>query len=112
MAAPAYPCSSGTDHSRLGPPLGHLRNSPVSFEILLRSAPRNCGQSVPAAARSRVETPNDPIPPMIQPRRVYTSHFTSVQNPPRRVQFLRRHTRRQTRLRLRHRFHLNGTARA
>src|ERR1035441_7278455 len=70
MAAPAYPCATGTDHRTLGPPAGHLRKRPVSLEMLFRSGPRNCVQSDPCAAGSREATPAAPTP-IIQPRRVY-----------------------------------------
>src|SRR5450759_542808 len=77
MDAAAYPWVTGTDHSTLGPPASHLRNSPVSLEMLFRSGPRNCGQSDACAAGSREATPAAPIP-MIQPRRVYIQNFLLV----------------------------------
>src|ERR1035438_10377588 len=76
MAAAAYPCVTGTDHRILGPAAGHLRNRPVSLEMLVRSGPRNCVQSDPCAAGSREATPAAPTP-MIQPRRVYIQTFSS-----------------------------------
>src|ERR1019366_3675983 len=76
MAAAAYPCVTGTDHNTLGPAASHLRSRPVSLEMLLRSGPRNCGQSDPCAAGSREATPAAPAP-MIQPRRVYIQNFSS-----------------------------------
>src|ERR1035441_10833282 len=76
MAAAAYPCVTGTDHRILGPAAGHLRNRPVSLEMLVRSGPRNCVQSDPCAAGSREATPAAPTP-MIQPRRVSIQNFSS-----------------------------------
>src|SRR5450759_5198075 len=77
MAAAAYPWVTGTDHSTLGPPAGHLRNKPISLEMLLRSGPRNWVQSDPCgAAGSREATPAAPTP-IIQSRRVYIQNVSS-----------------------------------